>query len=63
MKEENCVWLLGCDFDNTIVVEKLDLFNTASTKGQLSYKKSIKIDGFNEKILDSSKYLYPGEVK
>ena len=63
MKEENCVWLLGCDFDNTVVVEKLDLFNTASTKGQLSYKKSIKIDGFNEKILDSSKYLYPGEVK
>lgn len=63
MKEENCVWLLGCDFDNTIVVEKLDLFNTASTKGQLSYKKCIKIDGFNEKILDSSKYLYPGEVK
>lgn len=63
MKEENCVWLLGCDFDNTIVVEKLDLFNTASTKGQLSYKKSIKIDGFNEKILDNSKYLYPGEVK
>ena len=63
MKEENCVWLLGCDYDDTIVMEKLDLFNTASTKGQISFKKSLKIEGINGNIDSKFKYLYPGEVK
>ena len=63
MKQENYVWLLGCDFNNNVLIEKLDLFNTASTEGQVSIKKKIFIDGFNNKIDENSKYLYPGEVK
>ena len=63
MKKENYVWLLGCDFDDNILVEKLDLFNTASSEGQVSIRKKINISGFNKKISDQEKYLYPGEVK
>ena len=63
MKQENSVWLLGCDFDNNILIEKLDLFNTASVEGQVSYKKKIEIDGFNDNVDGHDKYLYPGEVE
>ena len=63
MKQENYVWLLGCDFHNNILIEKLDLFNTASVEGQVSIKKKIEIDGFNIKIDENSKYLFPGEVE
>lgn len=63
MKQENYVWLLGCDFHNTILIEKLDLFNTASVEGQVSISKKIVIDNFNMKIDENSKYLYPGEAE
>ena len=63
MKQENSVWLLGCDFNNSISIEKLDLFNTASTEGQVSFRKKLVIDNFNKKISEEEKYLYPGEVK
>ena len=63
MKQENYVWLLGCDFNNSVLIEKLDLFNTASVEGQVSFKKKIDIDGFNEKIEEHDKYLYPGECE
>ena len=63
MKQENTAWLVGCDFNNNVLIEKLDLFNTASTEGQVSYKKKIQIDDFNVKISEKDKYLYPGEVE
>ena len=63
MKQENYVWLLGCDFNNNLLIEKLDLFNTASVEGQVSIKKKIEIPNFNQKIDENSKYLYPGEVE
>ena len=63
MKQENYVWLLGCDFHNNILIEKLDLFNTASVEGQVSFRKKIEIPNFNMKIDENSKYLYPGEVE
>lgn len=62
MKQENYVWLLGCDFNNNVLIEKLDLFNTASIEGQVSLRKKIHIEDFNMKISDDSKYLYPGEM-
>ncbi len=62
MKQENYVWLLGCDFHNTVLIEKLDLFNTASVEGQVSFKRKIVLDDFNMKIEEDEKYLYPGEV-
>ena len=63
MKQENYVWLLGCDFNNTILMEKLDLFNTASVEGQVSFRRKIVVDDFNQKIEEKSKYLCPGEVE
>ena len=63
MKQENSVWLLGCDFDNHLLIEKLDLFNTASTEGQVSFRKKMMFDDFNCKIHEGEKYLYPGEVQ
>lgn len=63
MKQENYVWLLGCDFHDNILIEKLDLFNTASTEGQVSIRKRINIEGFNKKISDEEAYLYPGAAE
>ncbi len=63
MKQENYGWLLGCDFNQTLLIEKLDFFNTASTEGQVSFRKKIVMDHFNDKIEEKEKYLYPGEVK
>ena len=62
MKQENCVWLLGCDFKDNILIEKLDLFNTASVEGQVSFKRKFEMKGFNVRISEDEKYLYPGEV-
>ena len=63
MKQENYVWLLGCDFHNNVLIEKLDLFNTASVEGQVSIRKVIEVPNFNIKIDENSKYLYPGAVE
>ena len=63
MKQENYVWLLGCDFHDNILIEKLDLFNTASTEGQVSIRKRINIEGFNNKIGEDESYLYPGAAE
>ncbi len=63
MKQENYGWLLGCDFNQTLLIEKLDFFNTASSEGQVSFRKKIVMDHFNDKIEENEKYLYPGEVK
>lgn len=63
MKQENYVWLLGCDFNDKLSIEKLDMFNTASVEGQVSYIRKVEIEGLNEKVNDKEKYLYPGEVE
>lgn len=61
MKQENYGWRLSCGFNDNIEIEKLDLFNTASDKGQQSFKEVINLPNFNEKIVDGKeKYLYPG---
>ena len=60
MKQESYVWMLGCSYKNKINIERLDLFKTASEEGQTSYKEVIEIEGFNQKVDDKIKYLYPG---
>ena len=60
MKEENQVWLLACGYNNSIDIQSLDLFKTASVEGQTSYREVVHVDGFNQKIDERSKYLYPG---
>lgn len=64
MKQENYAWKLSCGYKNSIVIEKLDLFNTASQKGQVSYRKILTIeDNENVLIKEEEKHLYVGEVK
>ena len=60
MTEENSVWMLACGFHDNLVIEKLDLNRTASVEGQTSYRETIKLDGFNKKIREDEKYLFPG---
>lgn len=60
MKQESYAWMVGCGFDNTINIERLDLFKTASVEGQTSYREVIEIDNFNQKVDNKVKYLYPG---
>lgn len=61
MKQENIAWRLSCGFKNTLIIEKLNMFNTASAEGQIAYKKSIKIENLNKKITEKTDdYLYPG---
>ena len=60
MKDENQVWLLGCGYNNTLDIQLLDLFKTASVEGQVSYSEKINLDDFNQKMDENGKYLYPG---
>lgn len=61
MKQENYVWKLACGFDNTVNIEKLDLFKTASTEGQTSFRYDIMMPEFNKQVdANEVKYLYPG---
>ncbi len=60
MKQENYVWKLACGFNNTINIEKLDLFKTASVEGQTSFRYDINIDEFNKVVDEKERYLYPG---
>lgn len=60
MKQESYAWMLGCGFNNKVIVERLDLFKTASVEGQTSYRQVFEIEGFNRKVDDKIKYLYPG---
>ncbi len=64
MKKENYAWRLSCGFDDTLLVEKLDLFNTASINGQASFRQVIEGFSLNQKINYEEKtknYLVPGE--
>lgn len=64
MKQENYVWRLSCGFNNSLIIEKLDLFNTANDKGQVSYKKVICLDIDNKTTkLKENEYLFPGVIK
>lgn len=65
MKKENVSWRLSCDYNNSIIIEKLNMYNTAGIEGQIDYRKSIKFLNGNNEIANScdldSKYLIPGQ--
>lgn len=61
MKQENYVWKLACGLNNTINIERLDLFKTASEEGQTSFRYDLNMVDFNKNINEEEvKYLYPG---
>lgn len=65
MKQEDTAWRISCDYNNEIIIEKLELKNTATENGQTSYKKKIKLDNKDELLnFNSLKNvtLIPGQV-
>ena len=65
MTQEGVAWRLSCDYDNSIVIERLNMFDTASEKGQVSYRTVIKLDAQTNQIYKMSdlkeQYLIPGQ--
>ena len=61
---ESVAWRLSCDYDDKIVVEEMNLSETATKKGQVQHRKKIKLSkkdivfkSYNLK----NKYLIPGQ--
>ena len=65
MTQEGVAWRLSCDYDNSIVIERLNMFDTASEKGQVSYRTVISLEAKTDEIYKMSdlreKYLVPGQ--
>lgn len=64
MKIENYAWRLSCHAENSILIEKLNLFNTASIEGQVSFQKIIDNVDYTKEYEYSDEgrsYLVPGE--
>ncbi len=65
MTQEGVAWRLSCDYNNSIVIEKLNMFDTASEKGQVSYRTVIDLASQTDEIYKMSdleeKYLIPGQ--
>lgn len=65
MKQEDSAWRLSCEYNNEILIEKLELKNTATDNGQMSYQKRIKLKNKDEQLNFSSlktDALIPGQV-
>lgn len=65
MSMEGVAWRLSCDYNNTLVIEKLNMFDTASVRGQVAEKKIIKLNENLDEVYKSSDlakmYLVPGQ--
>ncbi len=67
MTKEGVAWRLSCNYNNTILIEKLNMFDTASETGQVAYRKVIKLNSQTDEIYElldlKNKYLIPGQRK
>ena len=64
MKEEGVSWRLSCNYENSIVIEKLNMYDTASVRGQVAERKIIQLNDLDEIYTSSdlkTMYLVPGE--
>ncbi|MBQ9013699.1 MAG: hypothetical protein IJ094_09150 [Bacilli bacterium] len=64
MTKENVAWRLSCDYNNSIVIEQLNLAATSEVGGQVSFKKKLNLSkgDYIFTINDLySKYLIPGQ--
>lgn len=64
MKEEGVSWRLSCNYENSIVIEKLNMYDTASVRGQVAERKVIQLNNLDEIYTSSdlkTMYLVPGE--
>lgn len=61
---EDVSWRLSCEYNNKIIIEKLDLSHTATQEGQVMSRKIIKLSKCDESLnfdAINSKYLIPGQ--
>lgn len=64
MKEEGVSWRLSCNYGNSVVIEKLNMYDTASVRGQVAERKIIQLEALDEIYTSSdlkTMYLVPGE--
>ncbi|MCX8074274.1 MAG: hypothetical protein N2749_01645 [Clostridia bacterium] len=64
MTMEGYAWRLSCDYEDSIVIEKLNLSATSAENGQVEFRKKINLSKGNE-TLDTENlkydYLIPGQ--
>ena len=64
MTREGIAWRLSCNYNNTIIIEKLNLSNTTDLQGQVSYRKIIQLKDRDERLTNKDlehSYLIPGQ--
>ena len=65
MSQEGISWRLSCNYDNSIVIEKLNMFDTASEEGQVAERINIKLENKLDEIYTATDlktmYLVPGQ--
>ena len=69
MVEEKISWLLSAGFDNTLIIEELNMAKTASEEGQIDTKTVVNLNMTNPDLKDiqfnfndvANNYLIPGE--
>ena len=65
MSQEGISWRLSCNYDNSIVIEKLNMFDTASEEGQVAERINIKLENKMDEIYTETDlktmYLVPGQ--
>lgn len=63
---EDKSWRLSCDYNDQILIEKLDMSHTATSEGQTVFNKVIQLSSCDEKMNSkniNSNYLIPGQRK
>ena len=65
MSQEGISWRLSCNYNNSIVIEKLNMFNTASEEGQVAERISIQLQNEEDEIYTANDlktmFLVPGQ--
>jgi len=64
MSKEGIAWRLSCDYGNNIVIEQLNLYDTASEEGQVASRKLIQLTEKDEIVKQSDlthSYQIPGQ--
>ena len=61
---EDEVYRVSCEYNNQLIVQKLNLSNTATRDGQIAYSKTVQLEDIDETFSMSDltdKYLIPGQ--
>ena len=64
MSQEGTAWRLSCDYNNTVTIEELQLFNTTDESGQVSFRRQVSLNEDDEILSQSDleiSYQIPGQ--